>query len=322
MKFSINFWIYSQQFDMKQLYPWQLESWQALRDLRGRLPHAVLLKGAQGIGKLDLALNFAQSLLCDAPTGQGMPCGSCDACRWFEQESHPDFRLVQPDALSASDETEEKSSSKKPSREIAVDSRSGGVVHGHQAGLSELRLADNQAIGGDVRQGQVESLRDAQPGAGDQPEERVVGQRAQRAPWSQARRGGEELLHLVVGEQVGQGAPAGVGEHMPWNPLVQGVLGAHVGGELTHEAETTLPLGRGWRLGRPLNCRLATHVRFRTLCCEPRKPVQQAAGDGQGEAARTAKGEIAVDREGQHDVPPLSGQGCAIARNRTTSTLA
>ncbi len=120
MKFSNNSQIFSHHFEMKQLYPWQTESWQALHNLRGRLPHAVLLKGAQGIGKLDLALNFAQSLLCDSPTTEGMPCGNCDACHWFEQENHPDFRLVQPDALSA-DEAEAKSGSKKPSREISVD---------------------------------------------------------------------------------------------------------------------------------------------------------------------------------------------------------
>ncbi|MDD2700753.1 MAG: DNA polymerase III subunit delta' [Sideroxydans sp.] len=106
---------------MKQLYPWQTESWQALHNLRARLPHAVLLKGAQGIGKLDLALNFAQSLLCDTPKENGLPCGNCDACHWFDQESHPDFRLVQPDALSTSDEAETKAGSKKPSREISVD---------------------------------------------------------------------------------------------------------------------------------------------------------------------------------------------------------
>lgn len=121
MKFSNNSQIFLHHFDMKQLYPWQTESWQALRNLRGRLPHAVLLKGAQGIGKLDLALNLAQSLLCDSPTTDGMPCGNCDSCRWFEQESHPDFRLVQPDALSTSDEIEAKAGSKKPSREISVD---------------------------------------------------------------------------------------------------------------------------------------------------------------------------------------------------------
>ena len=105
---------------MNQLYPWQAESWQSLQGLRGRLPHAILLKGAQGIGKLDLAMNFARSLLCEKPLDDGMACAACDSCRWFEQESHPDFRLIQPDALSAED-GEEKPGGKKPSREISVD---------------------------------------------------------------------------------------------------------------------------------------------------------------------------------------------------------
>lgn len=106
---------------MKQLYPWQNESWQALQGLRNRLPHAVLLKGAQGIGKLDLALNFAQSLLCEKPKADGTACQECGSCHWFEQESHPDFRLIQPDALSVAEDGEEKSGGKKPSREISVD---------------------------------------------------------------------------------------------------------------------------------------------------------------------------------------------------------
>ena len=106
---------------MNPLYPWQTESWQALQGLRARLPHAVLLKGAQGIGKLDLALNFARSLLCEKPHADGTACQECDSCHWFEQESHPDFRLIQPDALSAAEEGEEKPGGKKPSREISVD---------------------------------------------------------------------------------------------------------------------------------------------------------------------------------------------------------
>ncbi len=105
---------------MKQLYPWQHDSWQALQGLRSRLPHALLLKGAQGIGKFDLAVNFAQSLLCEEPLAGGMPCGECDSCHWFEQGNHPDFRLVQPEALATQDEAEEKSGGKKPSREISV----------------------------------------------------------------------------------------------------------------------------------------------------------------------------------------------------------
>jgi DNA polymerase III subunit delta' len=105
---------------MEQLYPWQSESWQALQGLRARLPHALLLKGAQGIGKFDLAMNYARSLLCERPRADGAACGECGSCHWFEQGSHPDFRLVQPDALTA-EEGEEKSSGKKPSREISVD---------------------------------------------------------------------------------------------------------------------------------------------------------------------------------------------------------
>jgi DNA polymerase III subunit delta' len=105
---------------MKPLYPWQTESWQALQGLRARLPHALLLKGAQGIGKFDLALNFAQAMLCEKPKSDGSACQECNSCRWFEQDSHPDFRLIQPDALST-EEGDEKPGGKKPSREISVD---------------------------------------------------------------------------------------------------------------------------------------------------------------------------------------------------------
>jgi DNA polymerase-3 subunit delta' len=106
---------------MKELYPWQADSWQSLQGLRMRLPHALLIKGAQGIGKFELALIYAQSLLCTQPKEDGLPCCHCDSCRWFEQGTHPDFRLVQPDALSNLEDGKEKEGGKKPSREISVD---------------------------------------------------------------------------------------------------------------------------------------------------------------------------------------------------------
>jgi DNA polymerase-3 subunit delta' len=106
---------------MKELYPWQTETWQRLQGLRARLPNAVLLKGAEGIGKLDIALNFAQSILCEAPLTSGLACHNCASCHWFSQDSNPDFRLIQPDALSLSEDTPEKESGKKASREISVD---------------------------------------------------------------------------------------------------------------------------------------------------------------------------------------------------------
>jgi DNA polymerase III subunit delta' len=118
---------------MAGLYPWQNEPWQRWAGLRSRLPHAILLKGAQGIGKLDFAMNIAQSLLCEQvqagmhndsqkPRADGLACQDCPSCHWFQQETHPDFRLLQPDALADAEENEEREAGKKkPSRQISVD---------------------------------------------------------------------------------------------------------------------------------------------------------------------------------------------------------
>ncbi|MEQ1532390.1 MAG: DNA polymerase III subunit delta' [Sideroxydans sp.] len=105
---------------MKYLYPWQHESWQVLQGLHTHLPNALLLKGAQGIGKLDLALNFAHALLCSHSASSGMACGKCDSCHWLLQGNHPDFRIIQPAALTV-EEPDEKVGGKKPSREITVE---------------------------------------------------------------------------------------------------------------------------------------------------------------------------------------------------------
>lgn len=104
---------------MKSIYPWQQSDWARLQELRKRPPHGLLFKGAKGIGKLDLALSFARSLLCEHPDEAGFACGQCSSCHWFEQGSHPDFRLLQPEALSL--DGEESESGKKPSKQISVD---------------------------------------------------------------------------------------------------------------------------------------------------------------------------------------------------------
>lgn len=106
---------------MKELYPWQNDIWQRLQGLRQRLPNALLLKGAEGIGKLDLALDFAQAILCKTPLSNGLACQNCPSCHWFAQESNPDFRLIQPDALATVEDAIEKEGGKKASREISVD---------------------------------------------------------------------------------------------------------------------------------------------------------------------------------------------------------
>ncbi len=104
---------------MKHIYPWQKSDMERLRDLRKRPPHAILFKGKSGIGKFDLAMNFAQSLLCQQPDEAELACGKCPSCHWFEHQSHPDFRLLQPEALSLNGQ--ESESGKKPSKLISVE---------------------------------------------------------------------------------------------------------------------------------------------------------------------------------------------------------
>lgn len=81
------------------IYPWQHDDWDRLQRLRAQWPHALLLHGQAGIGKLRFAQHLAQGMLCEAPTPSGEPCGQCAACNWFVQGNHPDYRPLLPEAL-------------------------------------------------------------------------------------------------------------------------------------------------------------------------------------------------------------------------------
>src|SRR3989338_3955182 len=52
---------------MNDIYSWQKNDWGRLQELRKRPPHGLLFKGSKGIGKFDMAINFARSLLCQDP---------------------------------------------------------------------------------------------------------------------------------------------------------------------------------------------------------------------------------------------------------------
>lgn len=115
---------------MNTLLPWQGGSWQQWQLMRERLPHAILFYGPEGIGKTAFAEACAQSLLCESPTADGQACGTCDACGWFSQYGHPDYRRVRPEILDDSEgaegeegeaETKKSKSTKAPSKEIKID---------------------------------------------------------------------------------------------------------------------------------------------------------------------------------------------------------
>ncbi len=133
---------------MNKIYPWQKHDWTRLQEQRKRMPHGLLLKGNKGIGKLDLALNFAAALLCEHPDTAGFACGICPACHWFEQGSHPDFRLLQPASLDL--EAEEAESVKKPSKQISVEQIRGLAdflgMSAHQGGRRVIVIYPAEAM--------------------------------------------------------------------------------------------------------------------------------------------------------------------------------
>lgn len=66
---------------------------QAVRD--GRIPHAQLFTGISGVGKLPLALAYAQYIACPNRTDEDS-CGTCPTCLQYQKLQHPDLHFVFP----------------------------------------------------------------------------------------------------------------------------------------------------------------------------------------------------------------------------------
>jgi len=62
----------------------------------GRLAHAYLFAGPDGIGKRLMALALARALFCVHGSG----CGECTACRKLDHRNHPDLHVLEPDGSS------------------------------------------------------------------------------------------------------------------------------------------------------------------------------------------------------------------------------
>ncbi len=80
------------------IYPWLKTQWQLFlqQKIQTRVPHAILLKGVEGLGKRSFADQMAASLLCENNM-TGEACGHCHSCQLFLAGSHPDHIVIEPE---------------------------------------------------------------------------------------------------------------------------------------------------------------------------------------------------------------------------------
>ncbi len=78
---------------------WHIKQWDILWEAKknNRLPHALLLAGAQGLGKTRFAEELSAAILCEHPDEKGNACGTCHACKLMRARSHPDFVWIEPE---------------------------------------------------------------------------------------------------------------------------------------------------------------------------------------------------------------------------------
>jgi len=139
--------------------------WSGLQARREQLPHSLLLIGQKGLGKFDLARQFAASLLCEQPRADGVACGKCLACNWYAQGNHPDSRLLQPEAMG--DEVELEEGKKKPSQQITIDQVRGLDeflnVGTHRGGLRIVVVNPTEAMNRNTANALLKTLEEPAP---------------------------------------------------------------------------------------------------------------------------------------------------------------
>lgn len=88
---------------MKNIYPWQHKQWEYFHRLLSSdvLPHAILLSGPEGVGKVSFAKTLCAALVCEQHSAGGMPCGICKYCQLYNAGTYPDFTHIVPEEVDA-----------------------------------------------------------------------------------------------------------------------------------------------------------------------------------------------------------------------------
>lgn len=148
------------------MFKWQEPAWLAWIRLRDRLPHAILIQSGEGWGELEFGQAVSQSLLCEKPKPDRRACGSCQACRWFLQGNHPDFRLMVPESM-APEAEEGGEPGKKRSEQIRIEQvrelADFLAVGTHRGGLRVILVYPAEAMNANTQNALLKSLEEPPP---------------------------------------------------------------------------------------------------------------------------------------------------------------
>lgn len=134
-----------------KLLPWHAKPFQQLYQqlAAGRLGHAWLVAGPEGVGKDLFARYFAQRLFCREAQGSA-PCGECKDCQYFAAGSHPDWRFVGPEK-------------KLITIDLVRDSMDFVFSHSQRGGYKVLCLAPAEAMNGNAANALLKMLEEPPP---------------------------------------------------------------------------------------------------------------------------------------------------------------
>jgi len=91
-----------------------IETFQRATQL-GRLSHAYIFAGPDGVGKNKMAKEWAKTLLCKSPTTESTPdgefldnCENCESCLLFQGNAHPDIKYIYKELIRFSKKSENR----------------------------------------------------------------------------------------------------------------------------------------------------------------------------------------------------------------------
>jgi DNA polymerase-3 subunit delta' len=151
------------------VYSWHKSEFDSLLKRRTQLPHALLLCGPSGIGKLAYAEALAHALLCENPGPDGSACARCTACGWMGQGSHPDFRRLEPESLTGQKEANQESGEKKEkaSTQIPVEQVRGIAdfinISSHRGGVKIVLIHPAESLNANAANALLKNLEEPPP---------------------------------------------------------------------------------------------------------------------------------------------------------------